>query len=380
MRPRYTLMFCTSVLVISPMTRGSPPLSEVQKWFDHEWAAAQSMPDLPAVGLRWRVEDHQRVPMAVVEQARREVAGRKDHHRAVELRFYEEKLSKGFTSETHVLYAMGDGRWRYNTDRMALGFDDFVLTPEQAWRLTPRLLELYDRKAVEANDPSQAVKLQEGAFRFDIGDLLYGGMYGAKLAKLTPSRVEIQGEKWHVTARRAEIKSERQRYTLDYYGRWDPASSRGFVERRVMTENAYQPDWKGSEQRYAGWFFDDRLAGWVAREVKQYKADGTLWRVVAYEGAVPMPEGGFQAIVTPPDACGSDPVRGPVTYTSLADYRNNEVTVTGPDQLTVKHVLRPAQARPKDMTWLRPVGWALLGALMVLFLYLKLGRGYLTRS
>ncbi len=372
-------LLSATVSLVDPQT--------VSEWIEREWKAASTMPVMDGFSIRWRSEELEVPPLEEIEALRREVPRHPEHPRRGDLERYEQRLRGVPTRFSYELWSRGDERWRYNIDLPTGGYIDTVLTPTRPWRLSTKQLNLIDPAKVDSMDPSQMLT---GKFREvlpSLGRLLSGGFQAGRISKITPGAVRVEGDRWTMVASRENPPTEKLHLVMEYTGRWDESVRRGFVDEAKILENGYNPRSVGVREVYSGWKLCSLSNWWIAERVDHIQPDGKLFRSAILEEVRAEPQGGFEAVITPPAFDGSDPVRGPSTFESILDWKGGTLqskTETGavgePEPVPLPgpegHNVATSGSRTAASGGgrLRTVGWVALGVGIAGVVWMKLRR------
>lgn len=346
----------------------SPPAGDegraVRAWFDRAWRAAQEFPSFEAVSFAWRAEDFDSPPAGRLEALRREVARHPEHPERVNLPRYLRHAAGVPTVHRHVLYSIGEARWRYNTTSEDGGFSDAAIGPSEAWRLTGTTLMKTSRAEALGDDPDQAVILHEREFVSPVGMLVHGYLSAGRTAGLTPGEVSVSGSRWVVRLGSSGDRDADRSIVLEVSGRWDTAAGRGFVEQVTIAANGYKPESVGTRWRFHDWVAERVPGSFVASRVDEYRPDGSRVRSLVFEGCGALPAGGFEAVVAAPFLPGTDAVRGTVEIRVVGDYRSGQIREYEGGSEVASYAMEEGQwsERRAFRDRLRWAGWLMIAA------------------
>lgn len=332
----------------------------VRAWLDEEWVRAQRIPRFDGFGLTWRQLDHTTQSEEEIARMRDEVQGKPHHPMRGVLELIDERFRTGSptTSAVFTLFLDGEGRWRFNRTTPFGEYFDCVRTADAPWRLTSKSLVLYDPG--ESDVPGKTVTDEEASFLPMIGELLFGGLNLGRISRIDLGRVVVEGSRWRAVAGRPTDVPAQLRFTVEYLGRWDNEHQRGFVEEFRIIEHGSRPDAVGQRRTFLDWAFHPVARMWIAARSDRYLATGQLSRTLEFVSADPLPPGGFAAIAAPPAVDGADPIRGPVTFTSIVDHRVGLRSDLDRESGLMLQSPLPLPTESSGSSRLRVLGWVLL--------------------
>ncbi|GMV25223.1 MAG: hypothetical protein AMXMBFR58_12540 [Phycisphaerae bacterium] len=338
-------------------------------WFDRAWSEAQRFPAFQGVSIAWRIEDWETMPPEKLAILKREAATHPEHPLRDDIPRLEKHAAGTPTVMRHELFCRGARDWRFNTTFDDGSYNDAVLGGGNAWWHSNEVLKLLDTAAAaEMEDPEQSLVTFEHEFVSPIGKLIHGYLSVGATAGLKPGPVEVRGDAWKTRLSTAAGIPSDQHLALEVTGRWDASLRRGFVERVVITANGYKPETVGRRYEFAEWTDIPALGTWVATRVEEFTPRGVLDRATVFEGARPLPAGGFAAVFAEPSAGRADVVRGEVRPALTSDYRRG----------TIRETMADGQVRESEMAegaWsvrratrerLRWAGWCSIAGVAVL--------------
>lgn len=340
--------------------------SEIEAWFEREWAAAQAMPDLGDCSIAWNLEFWSVPPEDEIARLRESVAGKPDHPGRREL----ERIDRCLLGDPPVLarrvWARSAEAWRSNTTFERGGFIDSSMSPKFVWQLGHAQLTIGD--LAEADGSMADVRSELYTFWPELGRLLFGGLSDGAISGMTRGTLQWDGSLWTVTLAFGPPDKSPALET-EISGRWDPALARGFVVGERVVTNTVRPADIGSELVYDEWKYIEALGRWVASRVEERAPDGGLQRAYVFVDAWKGSPGEFEQVVAVPKIDADDPVRGRPTFTRLVDYRNGTLRDREGNGETFNRAL-PLSDRPEARAWHRWLGWvtaaALLGGLIAI--------------
>lgn len=349
--------------LLSTPAVAQPTVAEVQAWFDSEWDAAKSLPELGDASIGWRLDLVYIPPRSELERLRREVPGKPDHPEKHLLQAYEERLRGKPTSMPRRLWSHGPGQWRWNTDLPTGEFIDTVVMPKQAWSQSSAAIAIVDPR--DGYPMGVGWPRQENTFWPELAHLLFGGLSVAGLPGVHPRPVALDGESWRVEVILGDTENASQSVALEYQGRWDAGVGRGFVERLEVVANGFDPSSVGETTLYHDWEWNREIGRWVARQVEFFKPGGRADRVLVFEAASLGAPGEFDRVTALPGESTPDPVRGSIDYAQITDYRKGVVASVGPDGTVHEKSLPQAAAGMRRDGWYRVAGWVAGGCVVL---------------
>lgn len=348
--PFLCIVICAAA--IPPSGNGSSAPTDVETWYAAERAAARAYPDIGGYALTYRIEYHNQPP---ADPSRSDPPAEPEED--------EPSVARC------TLWQDGPRQWRYNKSYRADGRDeyaDIALNGDLSWALTPRQLTIVDQKA--GAPPYRDFGSQEGSFRLDLSLMFHAGGY-LQSGSVAPPEMTVSGTAWAVEATNVNGM------TVLVSGRWDSEMSRGFTETARYTAFEAHPSQVGTAWDFSDWAFDPVLRRWVARRVECYRPDGALDRVLLFDRAEPETPQRLRTLIDIPSVHGDDPARGPLTVTSIYDYRPGVLTATVQEREGVVTTHLGSEESRRSARWMRYTGWVGAGALVTSLIAIRVLRG-----
>lgn len=337
----------------------APSTAEVEAWIGAEWDSATTLKSV--ANTQWvYFDEHSHVPSVVeLDALRSRVRGHPDHPELPDLQTYEQRLVAGPDRVRKQLWYQGQNIWRHSSDTMMNGvlyYTDMANNGQSAWALTPGQLNV-----IKSTAPEPSHDYTE--FRNDINLLLRRfafGLFGDDDGmhwQRTP--VNLSEDHWSFDARADGT-------TLRFSGTWDSEQRRGFVSRMAIVSCIRDQAFVGSYSEFLDWRTRAGIA--ITTRVNVYTAKLVLEQSLVLQEVSRSETGAIEKLCQPP-TLDSDPVRGTLTYASMNDYRDGDEQqhARGSDGQLTPAGRSPAFDFDRRLLF---AGWAILGALLVLFIAL----------
>lgn len=284
------------------------------EWFRAEWKAAEK------VGLP---EGHYidysiltRIPGDEAELARLAeiIEGKPDHPLRRTHDELKSQIEIGPKTTRYRLWYGGPNRWRLSMTHplhLPAGYEyaEIAYDGPRTWWMTPKELRLLDaRRPPEGHDPAGLIS----ALPHYINDWLAMGFSSGPLG-VTPVSSVVRDGVWEATT--ASASGQR---VWQYSGHVD--ASRVVIDSMTLIASNDDPKWLGHRKVWSEWLFVDAIGRWAATRVDSIDADGLAYMTTALHEIRPLKPGELDPLMTRPAADSTDPVRGPVTFTSIVDY------------------------------------------------------------
>lgn len=341
------------------------PASKVAAWLDAQIDEARDLPldNLRDVAFRFAYELHTLRSPAEIERLRTEIEGHPDHPMRRVVERYDRMLEEGPTVIEYAARVRSWDEWRLNQDQPpgdSLPWNDTVVTPTHAYQLNPSQIALIDPRV--GYPPGRQINTLSHEFWNPVNFLLYGDL-GTRLAKeIARGEVRVDGDHWSCEVRKPGQGTRR------YEGRWVSAWDRGVVERATVIANPDAPKYVGWFEVFSGWKMDPILGRPVAARFERHFPDGSIAYAYIFRGAEREDPAVFNRVTAVPDVAGADPLRGPITATSMWDFRQGTRRYVS-DLQGARNVVDegplPGANPTQSRSALRQGGWALLGAIVL---------------
>lgn len=335
--------FAQDSSVAAPAGATPPSPETVSAWLQQELAQLGRTTDVSGTKFAWRVESNNHPP--------------------------EEPPRDELWVTHYELWASGSDQWRLNATT-SRGYADKIKTARAVWIMTGNTLTVMEPG--KPAPPGRDFSTTESIFRREVGYLTAGGVAVLAILRASPGKITLtRGGGWECPAISQALGAE-----LHVTGSWDARNSRGHIHEITVTraEHSAERD-QGRTWTFAEPIFNAALGRPMIPKAIEYNPDGTPIETIVFEGATPFDPASFEALTRVPAHDGTDPVRGPVTFTGIHDFRK------GGDDGT--HFVRKedgtmATIAGSQTPWaryereLRTVGWVLLACLSVFFIGYKL--------
>lgn len=332
----------------------------VASWLDREIAMAAKPLELGDCAAEWVLKITFTPSAPEMAALRERVSGHPDHPEQGLLAAYERRARGEPDMIGRTLWLSSIDKLRFNS-QYSEGYLDSVVTPRVTWSLSHTTLELgYTGSASEA---TSNIRAEAGSFRGELPELLFGAIAPISGAGMQlDGAVSVNGDRW--SALFAREFDDGSRHAGRVSGTWDATAGRGFANDYTVTEASRTPGNVGYRVEYDGWTFDDRLARWVAGEVRYFRPDGSLDRVLAYRGT--NCETSAAEATRVPTKRRPDPIRGSVDTRRVNDHTGGRLA-SGQYSRELVSIFDSGDHRSP---WLRRLGWisaASIAAAVVVF-------------
>lgn len=315
-------IFLLQFLAFSTALAQSPIESQVEAWFEQEWADAQQMPDLGDGSFCWRVEfwDFPANPESELVKLRAQVEGRPDHPARQDIERIERALRGDAQHSRHCLWARDKSHWRMNSTYENGAYYDTAFVGKRLWRLTNNELIIASESTTQVVQQTMSTLY---TFWPQINRFMFGGFSHGVISKMRPGTIQWDGREWRVTMSFGP-ENEPSLQTI-ISGRWDEEAGRGFVEREVIILSIPKPGTVGLEYRYSDWRFVEPLGRWVATKVEKRSPEGQPQRIDVFEMWHEGTPGDFDKVTATPSPDTNDPIREELSIVRLVDHRRGVV-------------------------------------------------------
>jgi hypothetical protein len=306
---------------------------------------------------------------AELDQLRSQVEGKPDHPRRSELRFEEWVRSPDRRPYIKTVWVGEDQVWRLSQDLpwapADVAYLDAAGRSDGAWQLTPQEIVLSGPLSDSASSaPSVAM---HRASVSELSAFFDGGLTQRRGSPPELTSLEVSELSW-----RATIEGN---YSVSVVsGVWDASHGVGLVaeDRLELRVPGQAP--VGVVTRYSGWAprLDGSavVAGMIERE--DSRTNGVLrMRLRAVER---VENAEIVRVCVTPDPSGIDPVRGQLRVRSITDFGDRLIRERSALDVAGLHS-RVIGRTAGEISRLRTFGWAVLGILVALLVFLRLRGG-----
>lgn len=363
------LCVCLALMAVPFYAHGqSVKEADVIAALDVAWDRAAGPPDFGDNKVLWRTELVYVPPMEEVKALRSAVAGHPDHPRKNDLAAYEQRLRGNPTVLNRYLVLRSDSEWRWGEDTDGR-FLDVVVTDKSRWEMSPKVMRIYPNSgtADDGRDPA----VDYNVFWSELGRLLTGGFSLAVRSGLELEDPSVAPDgSWTVIASKPSSEEGKQ-FRVRFDGTFDVVTQQVLPSSMEIVTHELSPVSVGRKELYADWVWQDDLQRWIAGTALVNRPDGQPDRRFVFEGVEPTGST-FDKVVRKPGPDEEDAIRGRSTYTSIVDFRSNEVMDTA-SGTKAEFVMQSAKQKNKDtFQW---IGWSAAAAIVAALVYLRLRRG-----
>jgi len=338
--------------------------AEVERWFRQELArAATPLAGLKNIQLTYRVEKPSELTAAELAEVQREIAGKPDHPKRMIAERSERRLRDGDETERYTLYLRSPDEWRVGHDYLGTKYFDCAAVPGLVWGFSNGQLTLLDPAG--GFPPARDYRELGITPKNDVARLRFGGLDLAHRWGLQITSASPQDGRWRLLA------SNDVGVELEFIVEWPAEVGRGFV-RSVRPIKLSPNNGAVSNSEFDGWTFRRELGDWTA-EKEHRTLNGRRLSATVLESVHVITDAQVTELLAPPAINGTDPVRGPVTVSSVFDYRPAEQKMTViRDGSTLVEPLRAQGPGGPDSRYVSWLGWGVLAVLVALFLFVRL--------
>jgi len=338
---------------------------EVVTWTTGLLGARQRFELPERLDVRWRMERTLVPDPAALAAVRERVKDRPEHPDRLRLESIERRRAGREYFDRRLLVGPGGAArvCRSNGTAPAEYFDT-VLDSERLWSLSPLQLTLSKPGGAGWENAAALV-----ADRAELLVLLTGGLSELGNLDLTPDQSEVSGDAWRVRWLAASRGA-----TAQAKGRWGRDPSARTVEE-LNVEIGSGPDAIRVSWRSEGWSVLPSLGLPAAARVHEVTRPGWDDRLFTLTSADLLDITTVSAALKPPAIDGADPIRGPVTFTSVTDSTGSEPIFSTRDadgtfRITPRSATPSGQREASLRTW----GWVLMAMFAAAFIVLRVRR------
>jgi hypothetical protein len=343
---------------------GQTTTQQVDAWLQKQVADASDDRLLRGLAVTWDSIDLAMPSKDEIARMRREVPGHPDHPERGLLAQVERKLKGEFPAARRTAWCFAGGRVRLNTDSgpdSSQGYMDLVLTPDEAWGMTPEGLDIIDPSRP---DPGYDYRAVVPNYLFEARELV---SMGASLLARIPDAT------WEAA-------------TVDSKGRWEKRGrdGRGYswrvegaadggqltIHRITATDGATgaESSTRMSDHRREG--IADR---WVAGAIEYFEGrpPAAVRRLILHEVRV-ADESLAANYLRVPNVDQEDAFRGRPKYSMVRDMRTGERAFRklADGQVQVEVPL-PDDRTAENSRWVSRTGWVMAGLLVAALVLLR---------
>lgn len=280
-----------------------------------------------------------------------------DHPERATVAREKRRREKGPDRVEHAFWYAGPQRWRYSTtDHGQKLYVDQVVTDELMWSMTADTLAVIDPKQVP---PQRDLRSAEGEFYGHLGWFVWGRLHNGESIGLEPVEAgTTDGKRWY------GLSSAPGSSSFRWEGDLGDLSSRAMPLRSELVASETFPREVGTVYELSGWAMDPLLKQPVAHRIELRAPGGRLLRVAELRALEPLDQAEFRRLTAEPSDNGSDPVRGPVTYASVLDFRPSRQSIASRGARDQAKPMPSSMVGATSADKYRPTAWIAAGALV----------------
>jgi len=339
------------------------------EWFRAEWKAAERLGVPEGHYIEYSILTRVPGDEAELERLAGIIEGKPDHPLRRTHDELKTQIEIGPKTTRYRLWYGGPSRWRLSMTHplhLPAGYEyaEIAYNGPRTWWMTPKELRLLDaRRPPEGRNPAGLIS----ALPHYINDWLAMGFSSGPLG-ITPASSVVRDGVWEATTTSATGQR-----VWRYSGRVDGDRIYTDVLELIVCED--DPKWLGHRKAWSDWFDANAIGRWAAARVDSIDADGLAYMTTVLHEIRPLKPGELDPLLARPTPNGSDPVRGPVTYTSIVDYGSGTAE-TWQDGERVTVSLPPDASRQPAPAWLKPAGWSLVAIIVGALVWFRLKKNH----
>lgn len=312
---------------------------------------------------RWRHEVLPAVSLDEIERREAQLANMPDHPDRRALENQRRLLESGPQASDIEVWWSAPGSFRMNSTAdsgAALPYVDVVATPSTVFSLSPNGLAIVDPHTTPPVGREYAQTSGAEVLRV-LRDFFVGGLGGSGFRNLVPYEASYEGTRLVGTLVSIEGASPARRCTIVL----EPVGDGSHMAVREVTFRMDGGDERSSGLVFGNWVEDAALGSPIASSVEYVSTHDALRMRYTWLGARRMESGEFARVTRMPSIDSTDAVRGPVTFTSIMDFRRGEMSVADPTTgVMTSRPIPGVEQSPAGPKWLTAAGWTSAAALV----------------
>ncbi|MCL4740712.1 MAG: hypothetical protein KJZ54_00755 [Phycisphaerales bacterium] len=339
------------------------------EWFRAEWKAAERLGVPEGHYIEYSILTRVPGDEAELERLAGIIEGKPDHPLRRTHDELKTQIEIGPKTTRYRLWYGGPSRWRLSMTHplhLPAGYEyaEIAYNGPRTWWMTPKELRLLDaRRPPEGRNPAGLIS----ALPHYINDWLAMGFSSGPLG-ITPVSSVVRDGVWEATTTSATGQR-----VWRYRGRIE--GGRIVADNRELIVAEDDPTVVGYRSTWSDPLYIDAVGRWAAARVDRYDADGVAYMTTVLHEIRPLTSGELDGLLARPTPDGADPVRGPVTFTSIVDYGSGTAE-TWQDGERVTVSLPTDASRQPAPPWLKPAGWSLVAIIVGALVWFRLKRNH----
>lgn len=354
----------TTSALIATVVLTSPVLAqnaEIEAWMKQLWAETQDFEPATPVEIRW-TSASEGVSAEILAQWKKEVEGKPEHPRRLEIPAHERRLRDGPDKANFVLLYADASLWRQSEDHPynpTIMYSDAAFDGRVCWYLYRESLSLWNGRDKDASQPAERRQIIMQSVRGFLSQSLW---LVAGLGK--PDSVlatSLDQDRWT-----SQVQSS-SGWRAVITGTWDGS-------RHLPAVNRVEMSAPGNEKptitvKVSKHLYDEVLGKVVAGRLETTTSSSPLI-TTDYLGARKVSRADVAAAAAPPDPLGADLVRGQLTLKRVNDYTGSMAVLKVNDG-TPDWSQRPLGVVPRETSWRRWFGWSAAAAILATIIVMR---------
>lgn len=340
------------------------PPDDIKAWLSKQIEGASGNFGGRAFRIQYRVESQEKLDTGELARLREKLKNLPEHPERARLRHLEQLEKYGPEVRKQTVW-FRDGEMRVNREAgndPSSKYFDFVSLKNSGWKMTPDQMFVLGGPAEQP--AGHQLEIPSKAVMNEVRDLLAPGLrYLGKLDGV--ELVEQQDGTWIAT--RSET-TERGAWRYEVRLGWESPSGPGrLLEGKVIDQASGDVVQRVVARDFVS---VNGFASPVASSVFM-ESKGIPARVLIWEGSESTSDAEFRRVTTIPAFDGEDSIRGKVTFAQVTDHTSEDPSYVIRDKGGEVRNLDLPQAQGPGTGTQRLVGWAILGVLVVAFIWLR---------
>ncbi|QOJ00549.1 MAG: hypothetical protein HRU70_08615 [Phycisphaeraceae bacterium] len=339
---------------------------QARAWFDRVVAHARSGLDSLELKITYRVESLEPLDTTQIPALRARVKDFPEHPDRILLDRLERFERFGPEIRTQTVWVR-HGQLRISREPTldpGSFYYDLIDFGDSGWSLTPTQLSLVGTRDSRPRGQSFASPISASAL--EVHDFIAPG--AATLARADVQRFILDPTgRWSAESVLATPAGPRA-YVVR--GRWDPSRGAGAFAGSQLHESGLDSKvistLEASDHRPTAGMLSDPAS------VLMYASQASPPRRATLVALAALDPAEFKAVTARPTLNGSDPIRGPVTFTQINDYTGRDAEYRVADEKREFQTVAVEETpEGRQRAWLRRAGWALAAGILVTIVLLR---------
>jgi hypothetical protein len=341
--------------------------NEVLQWLKEQQTRALQLNRFEGFGLQYEV--------LIPPPTQQMIDAAEQQHREVNLPetkrmldWYRKSAAEGRCRAQMAVYLDGPDRWRFNRASTPWTFQDIVYTENNSWEATEQAIVLYGPGGAPPPGTGKiSPSYAKSGFIGQIPQLFFGVM--GTHATLPIATVRAEGDNFEATlATQGErTKAIRVKVTGNRRG----AGGTWQTEVTVVMQHDEYPVLVGRRTTFGATRRFENYPEPVHTKYDIFDNGTEFLMGIDSMSIVPLPPGGFDAVITRPDRSLEIPLRGKLSgNVNFVDVQSGTVETSQEGKLLNAQPLKTSK-QAASLGWLNVFGWSVLGSAVLLFVILR---------